>query len=65
MPKLVFDRSPNTQDFEMLDLRDIQGLEIIVSPQGKVWINLNGKCLLRCTYVSNLTIQDARKDTNV
>lgn len=47
MPVTTYDRSATTQDFEMIDLLRAEELEVISTKDGKVWINLNGKCLLR------------------
>ena len=64
MPTMTYDRSHGTNDFEMLDLITAEGLELKIDPTGKVWVNVNGKCLFRAGYVSHITIEDNRKPNN-
>lgn len=47
---------PNYQDFKMIDLLDAVEVEIVSDSRRKLWINVNGKCLLRVGSVQHLTI---------
>jgi hypothetical protein len=55
------DRSKNTQDFEHVDLLAAEVVEILINHQGKLWINVNGKCLLRVSKPERITLLDDRK----
>lgn len=61
MPYIKYDRSHATHDFEMIDLRTAAQVEVQVDPKGAVWINLNGKCLLRVANCSDIVIEDKRR----
>lgn len=56
MPTTTYDRSPLTLDFEMVDLRDVMVVDIVVDETNKLWVNVNGKCLLRVGKALNLTL---------
>jgi len=53
------DRSHLTQDFEFVDLQSVEELEVDIDHTGKVWVNLNGKCLLRVEKVNSLIFRRA------
>lgn len=55
------DRSKNTQDFELVDLLGAEEVEVLISQKGRLWINVNGKCLLRVSKPERITLLDDRK----
>ena len=55
------DRGPMTHDFELLDLPSCAAIELHMDPTGKVWFNVNGKCLFRAGDVVSIEITDNRK----
>jgi hypothetical protein len=54
------DHSSHTQDFELVDLHEAAQVEVIIDAEHKLWINLNGKCLLRVGKCADIIIQDDR-----
>lgn len=47
----------------MLDVTEPEVVEISIAQQPRgttVWINVNGKCLLRCNVVGSVVIDDRR-----
>lgn len=60
MPTTTYDRSHNTHDFDMVDLHTVEEVEVSIDDTGKLWINVNGKCLLRVGKPARITIEDKR-----
>lgn len=56
----VPDRGPLTHDFEILDLPTCMAVELHMDSTGKVWFNVNGKCLFRAGAVGRIEITDNR-----
>lgn len=52
---------PLSQDFEMTDLLAASEVEVYIDITDKLWVNINGKCLLRVGKVHNLVLRDERK----
>jgi hypothetical protein len=44
-----------------LDISDVHELSVETAPDGRVWVNLNGICVLRVSRVAHLTVNG--KDT--
>lgn len=61
MSTTTYDRSRLTLDFEMIDLKEAAQVEMIRDRNGKVWINLNGKCLLRVGHCDDIQYQQVRQ----
>ena len=57
MPTTTYDRGKDTDDFEMLDLREASQVQIRTDRNGKVWVNLNGKCLLRVGHAYDIVME--------
>jgi hypothetical protein len=55
------DRSPLTHDFDLLDLHMVEAIELTIDHTGKVWFNVNNKCLFRAGSVRRIVIIDNRK----
>lgn len=55
---------PITRDFKLADLIDASEVEIIVDARNKLWINVNGKCLLRIGRVHRLVLDNKGKFTD-
>lgn len=54
-------------DMEMLDIGNSTVVEVSIAEQPRgttVWINVDGKCLLRCNMVGTVVIDDRRKESN-
>ncbi len=48
---------------DMTDVTAPDGVEIMIRHDGKViWVNIDGKCLLRACRIKNLTLDDQRQD---
>lgn len=54
------DRGLLTHDFNCLDLRVVEAIELRVDTTGKVWFNVNNKCLFRAGTVRTIEINDER-----
>lgn len=61
MPTATHDRGHNSHDFNMVDLESCEELEVIRDGTGKVWVNVNGKCLFRAGYAANFSTEDKYK----
>lgn len=61
MPTTTYDRSHLTHDFEMIDLKAASQVEVVIDQNNKVWVNLNGKCLLRVGLSRDVVISDGRR----
>lgn len=55
LPKVT---DPQYTAFNLLDLREALAVEIVRDETNKLWINLNGKCLLRIGKLKYLEFQD-------
>lgn len=51
------------EDKTMIDIRSPKLVEVEVSPDGTLWVNVDGRCRLRCSKVDALVIRngDLRK----
>lgn len=56
------DRSSMTHDFDLLDLQTAEAIELSISEDGKVWFNVNNKCLFRAASVNRIEIEDKRRN---
>lgn len=54
------DRSSLTHDFEQLDAVEIEAIELHCADDGRVWFNVNGKCMFRAVNVRRIEITDRR-----
>ena len=46
---------------DMMDITAPKGVQIQIRADGKViWVNVDGKCVLRCCQIEVLDIEDAR-----
>lgn len=54
------DRGPLTHDFDLLDLHTAAAIELRIDTTGKVWFNVNDKCLFRAGAVDSIQINDER-----
>lgn len=61
MPIMTYDRGHNSHDFSIIDLESCEGLEVVRDQTGKVWVNVNGKCLFRARYAANFVVEDKKK----
>lgn len=61
MPTLTYDRGHNSHDFTMADLESCEGLEVVQDQTGKVWVNVNGKCLFRAGYAAHFSVENKKK----
>jgi hypothetical protein len=52
---------PLTHDFEQLDAVEIAAIELHCADDGRVWFNVNGKCMFRAARVRRIEINDQRK----
>lgn len=43
---------------ELLDLREVEHEEVFVDSQYKLWLNIDGKCVVRIGKVKHLTVDD-------
>ncbi len=43
---------------ELTDLAEAEHVEVFVDAQHKLWVNVNGECLLRIGTVKHLTMDD-------
>jgi hypothetical protein len=55
------DRGPLTHDFDCLDLHTVVAIELRIDQTGKIWFNVNDKCLFRAGAVDSIQINDERK----
>ena len=46
-------------DFEMADFES-EHVQVEVSHEGVLWVNVNGKCALRAAGCTSLTVEDKR-----
>lgn len=54
MPTNPFVRSDEMLDFTAPDI-----VEVTVTPEGdRLWVNVNGRCVLRCCQVKEMKVQD-------
>ncbi len=42
----------------LVDILDAEGVEVIVSDDKKLWVNVDGQCLLRIGHCTNITMDD-------
>lgn len=49
-----------TRDIEMLDLLSCEGIELCSDGNGKVWINLDGRCIIRIGKADLVTVEMKR-----
>jgi hypothetical protein len=50
---------------DMVDITAPKGVQVQIRADGKVlWVNVDGKCVLRCCQIEVLDVEDAR-DTGV
>lgn len=61
MSSVTPDRTPLTHDFDLLDLHTVEAIELNIDTAGKVWFNVNNKCLFRAGSVRRIEISDRRK----
>jgi hypothetical protein len=48
---------------DMLDITAPKGVQVQIRADGKVlWVNVDGKCVLRCCQIEVLDVDDARPD---
>jgi hypothetical protein len=52
---------PLTHDFDQLDAVAIEAIELHCADDGRVWFNVNGKCMFRAQTVRRIEINDQRK----
>ena len=51
---------------DMIDITAPKGVQVQIRADGKViWVNVDGKCILRCCQIEVLEVDDSRPDTGV
>ncbi len=57
---------PAQIDVHMWDIAGANVVEVSIKEDGKVvWINLDGKCILRVCRVKNMVVDDRRSDKGI
>ena len=48
------------RDHQMIDLIEADIVEITIDTTGKLWVNVDGRCLLRIRHSNNTIVDDGR-----
>jgi len=51
------------RDGRMFDMLEARSVELTVSPDGRVWFNVNGICLFRCRNSELVVLEKDAKST--
>lgn len=52
---------PDKVHHEMIDVAHVTEIEVKRARDGRVWVNLDGQCVLRAISARNLVIEDERQ----
>lgn len=50
------ERSKNTMEGVINDFRTASSIELLTGPGGKVWVNVDGQCILRILHVDTVIV---------